>query len=74
MSSAHISETRLMSRGNLSQKSLLDVVKREDLVENSEFLETLVVAVPKCVRLPDLRQPADESETSRRTGKASTSA
>ncbi|EIW68972.1 hypothetical protein TREMEDRAFT_39301 [Tremella mesenterica DSM 1558] len=33
--------------GNLSQRSLLEVVKKEDLVENSEFLETLVVAVPK---------------------------
>ncbi|WWD16470.1 hypothetical protein CI109_100896 [Kwoniella shandongensis] len=33
--------------GNLSQRSLLDVVKKTDLVENSEFLETLVVAVPK---------------------------
>ncbi|WRT65749.1 uncharacterized protein IL334_002697 [Kwoniella shivajii] len=34
-------------QGNLSQRSLTDVVKRNDLVEDSEFLETLVVAVPK---------------------------
>ncbi|WVQ78786.1 hypothetical protein IAT38_000877 [Cryptococcus sp. DSM 104549] len=33
--------------GNLSQRSLLGVVKKEHLVENSEFLETLIVAVPK---------------------------
>jgi V-type H+-transporting ATPase subunit C len=37
----------LMIRGNLSQRSLLDVIKQGDLVENSEFMETLVVAVPK---------------------------
>ena len=37
----------LTSRGNLSQRSLLDVVNKEDMVENSEFLETLLVAVPK---------------------------
>lgn len=37
----------LTSRGNLSQRSLLDVVNRTDMVENSEFLETLLVAVPK---------------------------
>lgn len=36
-------------RGNLSQRSLLEVVKKGDLVENSEFMETLVVAVPKYV-------------------------
>ena len=36
-------------RGNLSQRSLLDVVKKEHLVEDSEFLETLLVAVPTSV-------------------------
>ncbi|WWC60366.1 uncharacterized protein I303_102937 [Kwoniella dejecticola CBS 10117] len=34
-------------QGNLSQRSLLDVVNKNDLVENSEFMETLLVAVPK---------------------------
>ncbi|WOO83896.1 V-type proton ATPase subunit C [Vanrija pseudolonga] len=34
-------------QGNLSTRSLLDVVKKEHLVENSEYLETLLVAVPK---------------------------
>lgn len=34
-------------QGNLSQRSLMDVVKKGDIVENSEFLETLLVAVPK---------------------------
>ena len=33
--------------GNLSQRSLLDIVKKGHLVEDSEYLETLVVAVPK---------------------------
>ena len=33
--------------GNLSQRSLLEVVNTGDLVEDSEFLETLLVAVPK---------------------------
>ncbi|KAJ9475277.1 V-type proton ATPase subunit C [Pseudozyma hubeiensis] len=34
--------------GNLSQKSLADVVHKEDFVDsNSEYLETLLVAVPK---------------------------
>jgi V-type H+-transporting ATPase subunit C len=37
-------------RGNLSQRSLVDVVKKGDLVEDSEFMETLLVAVPKCVK------------------------
>jgi len=36
-----------MFSGNLSQKSLLGVVNKADIVENSEFLETLLVAVPK---------------------------
>lgn len=33
--------------GNLSVKMLNDVVKKEDFVTDSEFLETLLVAVPK---------------------------
>ena len=37
----------LMFRRKLSQRSLLDVIKKGDLVENSEFMETLLVAVPK---------------------------
>jgi hypothetical protein len=37
------------TRGNLSQRSLLEVVNKEDLVQDSEFMETLVVAVPKSV-------------------------
>jgi len=37
----------LMYSGNLSQKSLLGVVSKEDVVEDSEYLETLLVAVPK---------------------------
>lgn len=34
-------------QGNLSQKGLVGVVKKEDMIEGSEFLETLFVAVPK---------------------------
>lgn len=33
--------------GNLSTRSLVDVVKREDVVTDSEYMETLLVAVPK---------------------------
>jgi V-type H+-transporting ATPase subunit C len=39
------------TRGNLSQRSLVEVVKKEQLVEGSEYLETLLVAVPKWVTL-----------------------
>jgi V-type H+-transporting ATPase subunit C len=35
------------SRGNLSLRSLVDVVSRDDFVQDSEYLETLMVAVPK---------------------------
>lgn len=34
-------------RGNLSTKSLVGVVNKEDVVVDSEYLETLFVAVPK---------------------------
>jgi hypothetical protein len=35
-------------RGNLSVRSLVDVVHKEDFADpNSEYLETLLVAVPK---------------------------
>jgi hypothetical protein len=34
-------------RGNLSTRSLVGVVKKEDVVQDSEYLETLIVAVPK---------------------------
>ncbi|KAJ7630705.1 hypothetical protein FB45DRAFT_916318 [Roridomyces roridus] len=33
--------------GNLSLRSLVDVVSKEDFVQDSEYLETLLVAVPK---------------------------
>lgn len=33
--------------GNLSQKSLNDIVSKEDFVQDSEYLETLLIAVPK---------------------------
>ncbi len=36
-----------LSSGNLSVKSLADIVHKEDFVEDSEYLETLVVAIPK---------------------------
>jgi V-type H+-transporting ATPase subunit C len=34
-------------RGNLSVRSLINVVPKEELVQESEFLETVIVAVPK---------------------------
>lgn len=37
----------LMSRGNLSQKSLSGIVKRENVVLDSEYLETIFIAVPQ---------------------------
>jgi len=33
--------------GNLSVRSLVDIVSKEDFIEDSEYLETLLVAVPK---------------------------
>ncbi|KAJ7102165.1 ATPase V1 complex subunit C [Mycena belliarum] len=33
--------------GNLSLRSLVDVVSKEDFIQDSEYLETLLVAVPK---------------------------
>lgn len=33
--------------GNLSVKSLTDVVGKEDFIQDSEYLETILVAVPK---------------------------
>lgn len=35
--------------GNLSTRSLVGIVKKEDIVQDSEYLETLIVAVPKYV-------------------------
>jgi hypothetical protein len=34
-------------RGNFSVRSLADVVSKEDFIEDSEYLETLLVAVPR---------------------------
>jgi hypothetical protein len=40
--------TRALRSGNLSVKSLEDVVHKEDFADlGSEYLETLLVAVPK---------------------------
>ncbi|KAG6832208.1 hypothetical protein H0H92_004173 [Tricholoma furcatifolium] len=35
--------------GNLSVRSLVDLVSKEDFVQDSEYLETLLVAVPKAL-------------------------
>jgi len=37
----------LIIRGNLSQKSLSGVVKREHVVLDSEYLETIFIAIPR---------------------------
>lgn len=42
----------LNDRGNLSTKSLVGIVSKEDVVVDSEYLETLLVAVPKYVARP----------------------
>jgi V-type H+-transporting ATPase subunit C len=36
-----------MDSGNLAVRNVADVVKKEHFVLDSEYLETLVVAVPK---------------------------
>ena len=35
------------TRGNLSVRSLVDVVSKEHVIQDSEYLETQLVAVPK---------------------------
>ena len=37
----------LQCSGNLMTRSLVDVVKKEDFVPESEYLQTLLVVVPK---------------------------
>ena len=36
-------------RGNLLSRSLVDIAKPDDFVKDSEYLQTLVVCVPRCV-------------------------
>lgn len=36
-----------LDRGNLSTRALADVVSSEDFVQDSEYLETVLVAVPR---------------------------
>ncbi|KAF5368442.1 hypothetical protein D9758_002368 [Tetrapyrgos nigripes] len=36
-----------LSSGNLSVRSLVDIVSKEDFIQDSEYLDTLLVAVPK---------------------------
>ena len=35
-------------RGNLSVRSLADVVSKDNFIQDSEYIETLLVAVPRC--------------------------
>lgn len=37
------------SRGSLHTRALIGIVKKEDLVLNSEYLTTLLVVVPRSV-------------------------
>jgi len=39
----------LSYRGNLSVRALAEIVKAEDFLADSEYMETVLVAVPKCV-------------------------
>lgn len=43
--------TPVFLSGNLSVKSLADIVNKDDFIQDSEYLETLLVAVPKYVRV-----------------------
>ena len=39
----------VIPRGNLLSRSLVDIAKPDDFVQTSEYLQTLVVCVPRCV-------------------------
>ncbi|KAJ2724088.1 Vacuolar ATP synthase subunit C [Coemansia sp. Benny D115] len=45
-----LAAVRRKQTGNLSVRSLGDVVKKEDCVENSEYLRTVFVAVPRSIK------------------------
>ena len=47
----------MWSSGNLSVKTLNDIVKKEHFVLDSEYLVTLIVAVPKYLLLYDIHAP-----------------
>jgi len=52
------------TRGNLSQKSLSGIVKREDVVLDSEYLETIFIAVPRSsLPLCSLLTPRNEERS-----------
>lgn len=60
--------------GNLSVRSLADVVSSEDFIQESEYLETLLVAVPKSVLSYRCGRFINRSEEpSQRTGIRNTS-
>jgi hypothetical protein len=44
---SHINIPDQTNSGNLSTRSLADVVSQNDFIQDSEYLETLLVAVPK---------------------------
>jgi hypothetical protein len=37
-------------RGNLSVRSLADIVSKDDLLQDSEYMQSVLVAVPKYLR------------------------
>ena len=37
----------ILTSGNLSVRSLADIVSKDDFLQDSEYMETLLVAVPK---------------------------
>lgn len=45
----HSFATYCFTSGNLSVRSLADVVSKDDFIRDSEYLETVLVAVPKSV-------------------------
>lgn len=42
-----LTQMQRKKQGNLSVRSLADVVSKDDLIQNSEYMETLFVAVPR---------------------------
>ncbi|KAJ9122050.1 hypothetical protein QFC24_004277 [Naganishia onofrii] len=56
----NLSSAQRKRTGNLSTRSLVGVVKKEDIVLDSEYLETLIVAVPKFWSLSNLLKEWNE--------------
>lgn len=49
MGSYDVGNFMVIDRGNLSIRSLAEIVKKEHFIQDSEYLQTVLVAVPKFV-------------------------